>query len=215
MAGRIITITQQKGGSGKTTLTAHLATSLALNHRKKVAFVDTDPQGSLGRWYMTRVENGFDEKTKFGFRTASAWGARFEARALSEDHDLVLIDTPPKMGIDGRTAIEAADLVIVPITPSPVDLWATEPTLEMAVGEKKPIMVVKNRVTARAKINAETDDAVQSMGFTFAKSTIGNRVLFAASMGEGKTIFEKQATGIGAAEVKALSSEILRLLKKL
>ena len=72
------------------------------------------------------------------FRTASAWGARYEAQALAETHDIVVIDTPPKMGVDGRPAIETADLVVIPVAPSPVDLWATEPTIEMTRGEKKP-----------------------------------------------------------------------------
>ncbi|MGI9400055.1 MAG: AAA family ATPase, partial [Rhizobiaceae bacterium] len=136
MPGRIITIAQQKGGSGKTTLSLNLAAALSANGRT-VAILDTDPQGSLGRWFMSRCERRGDETPDLGFRTASAWGARYEARELAKNYDYVLIDTPPKMGVDGRPAIEVADLIIVPVSPSPLDLWATEPTLELAKGEKK------------------------------------------------------------------------------
>ena len=136
MTGKIITVTQQKGGSGKTTLAAHIAVACAQNRKLKTAILDTDPQGSLGRWFMTRKENANGSGPDMTFRTASAWGARYEAQPLAEDHDIVVIDTPPKMGVDGRPAIETADLVVIPVAPSPFDLWATEPTIEMTRGEK-------------------------------------------------------------------------------
>ena len=103
MAGRIITVAQQKGGSGKTTLTANLAVAL----RRKgftVAVLDTDPQGSLGRWFMERLQ-AVGEDGGLEFSTSSAWGASYEGEKLKRRFDVVLIDTPPKIESDLRPAL--------------------------------------------------------------------------------------------------------------
>src|SRR5690606_38069785 len=110
----IITLAQQKGGSGKTTLAAHLAVAAALTGRS-VAILDVDPQGSLGTWFEARETRLGEGATRLTFRTASGWGARREAKALARDHDLVIIDTPPKSDLDIRSAFEVADLVVVPL----------------------------------------------------------------------------------------------------
>ncbi|MGI9464027.1 MAG: ParA family partition ATPase [Aestuariivirgaceae bacterium] len=209
MTGKIITVTQQKGGSGKTTLAAHLAVAISRLHYKSVAIVDTDPQGSLGRWFMARAERTNGAGAEIGFRTASAWGARYEAQGLAKDYDIVIIDTPPKMGVDGRPAIETADLVVVPVAPSPVDLWATEPTIEMATGAKKPTIMVLNRANARARLTGEMAQALEEMGATAARTMIGNRVIFASSMGHGSTVLEAQSSGLAAEEIGDVTHEVM------
>ena len=166
MTPKVITIAQQKGGTGKTTLAVHLALAFIKYHNLKVAIIDTDPQGSLGKWFMIRSEI----KIKNGdltFKTASLWGAQYESKILKQTNDIIIIDTPPKIEADARPAIEASDLVLIPISPSPVDFWATEPIIEIA------------------KI---------------------------ASMGEGKTVIEKQRKGKAAQEIKELSKEIYSTL---
>lgn len=208
MAGKIITIAQQKGGSGKTTIAANLAVALTAKG-KRVAILDTDPQGSLGRWLMVRRDAFGDTATGLGFRTASAWGARYEARELLREHDLVIIDTPPKMGVDGRPAIEAADLVIIPVTPSQVDLWATEPTIELATAENKPVMLVLNRASARTRITGEMRALLDQMDGKVAGTIIGNRVAFAEAMGTGLGVIERQPSRPAAREIDALAKEVL------
>lgn len=136
MAGRIITLAQQKGGSGKTTIAAHLAVAF-VRQGGSVALLDVDPQGSLGEWFEARERGLGEEATGMTFRTASGWGARREARSLARDFDFVIVDTPPKSDSEARPAIEAADLVAVPIQPTPVDLWATQPTLALIAGERR------------------------------------------------------------------------------
>lgn len=211
MPGSVITITQQKGGSGKTTLAAHLAVAFARLAGKRVALLDTDPQGSLGRWFMARAEHL--AAPDLAFRTASAWGARYEAQGLAKDHDIVIIDTPPRMGIDGRPAIETARLAVIPVSPSPVDLWATEPTLEMVRAQGKPALMVLNRVNARARLTAEMIAALQALGAATAATHIGNRVILAAAMGDGGTVFERQPSGPAAGEIAALAAEVLGMFE--
>lgn len=207
MAGKIVTIAQQKGGSGKTTIAANLAVALSARGQR-VAILDTDPQGSLGRWLMNRREAFGDTVHELGFRTASAWGARYEARELLREHDLVIIDTPPKMGVDGRPAIEVADLIIIPVTPSQVDLWATEPTIELAGAEKKPVMLVLNRASTRTRITGEVRQLLDQMEGRVADIIVGNRVAFAEAMGTGLGVIERQPSRPAAKEIDALASEV-------
>lgn len=209
MAGHIITVAQQKGGAGKTTVAANLALGFAASRR--VAILDTDPQGSLGRWFMIRRER-LGDKAKLGFRTASAWGARFEAQELLKTHDLVVIDTPPKMGMDGRPSIECANLVIVPVTPSRVDLWATEPTLALSAQEKKATLIVFNRVVNRSRLTADMMKDAGGLGSRVAQSTLGNRILFAETLGDGEGVTERAPGGAAAGEIAALVAEIDGLL---
>ena len=120
MLSKVITISQQKGGTGKTTLAVHLALAFIKFHNFKVAIVDTDPQGSLGKWFMVRSEKKIPNDN-LTFKTASLWGAQYESKTLKKDHEVVIIDTPPKIESDARPAIEASDLVLIPMTPSHVD----------------------------------------------------------------------------------------------
>ncbi len=210
MAGKIISIAQQKGGSGKTTLAAHLAVAGSLRKSgNSVAILDTDPQGSLGQWYLKRCETLGDDNVGLELRTASAWGAKLEARNLAKTHDLVIIDTPPKADWDCRPAMDAADLVVIPILPSPVDLWATAPTVETAAKQKATCLVVLNRAVARARLTGESLDAMQKLDAPVAKAQFGNRVAFAGCMGTGKTVLESGGAGPARAEAQALADEVL------
>jgi len=208
MVGKIVTVAQQKGGSGKTTIAAHLAIAL-VRLGKSVAILDVDPQGSLGEWFEARERRVGEGRTGIGFRTASGWGARREASRLAREHDVVVVDTPPKSDLESRPAIEAADLVAVPIQPTPVDVWASAATLTIAAKERSPALLILNRVPARASLTDEIMVDIYALGAVVAEARLGNRVAFAASMGKGSTVLETAPTSKGALEAEALAREIL------
>jgi chromosome partitioning protein len=213
MPGRVISITQQKGGTGKTTIAAHLAVTLAARGNP-IAVLDVDPQGSLGEWFEARERTLGEDNAGITFRTASGWGAKREAKSLARDHAMVIIDTPPKSDLEARHAIGAADLVAVPLQPSPIDLWATEATLEMVAKEGKRPLLILNRVPPNANLTSEMLRVIEGLGPAAAKTQLGNRVAFAECMGRGSTINETDPENKGAAEILALAKEIIRRLSR-
>jgi len=212
MLSKVITISQQKGGSGKTTLAVHLALAFIKYHNLKVAVIDTDPQGSLGKWFMIRTEKKVSNDN-LTFKTASLWGAQYESKTLKKDHDIVIIDTPPKIESDARPSIESADLVLIPIAASHVDFWATGAIVEIAKKANKKILIQINRSSQRSKLITKTNEFIKSLNLSATKTIIGNRQIFAASMGEGKTAIEKQKKSNAVEEIKQLSEQILSEVK--
>ena len=208
MLSKVITIAQQKGGTGKTTLSVHLALAFIKYHNLKVAIIDTDPQGSLGKWFMIRTEKKVSNDG-LTFKTASLWGAQYEAKTLKTDHDIVIIDTPPKIESDARPSIEAADLVLIPMAASHVDFWATGAIVDIAKQANKKILIQINRSNQRSKLIDKTNDFIKSLNLTSTKTIIGNRQIYTSSMGEGKTAVEKQKKGSAVEEIKNLSEQII------
>ncbi len=210
MAGKVICIAQQKGGAGKTTLCAHLAVAWA-KARKSVAVIDIDPQQSLAMWHELRAEQLGENDTSLTMEQVTGWRTRTAVDRLKQEHDVVVIDSPPHAETEAKIAVRAADLVVVPVQPSPMDVWATRPTLDMAASEKTPALLVYNRVPPRAKLTEAILARVkQDFDVKPAKQTVGNRVAFAASLNEGRTSLETAPSSLASREVRALAKEILR-----
>ena len=130
----VITVAQQKGGAGKTTLAANLAAALA--PRRRVAVLDIDPQRSLARWHALRAARG--GAAPVGLSDVSGWRLAAELDRMRRFHDVLIVDSPPQIDTDARLAVRGADLVLVPLQPSPPDLWAAEGTLALAAAERRP-----------------------------------------------------------------------------
>ncbi len=209
MTARIFTIAQQKGGAGKSTLAAHLALAWSLK-RKSVALIDIDPQQSLGAWYAARQKTLGNDATGITFEAVTGWRAAGMVEKLAASHDYVLIDSPPHADTDARVAVRAADLVIIPVQPSPLDVWATLPTLELASKEKTSVLLVLNRVPPRANLTAQMITKLGGYPVSVAKSMIGNRVVFAEAMATGRTAQETKGSSIAAREIRALANELTK-----
>lgn len=205
--GHVITIAQQKGGSGKTTLAANLAVALSRAGRS-IALIDTDPQGSLGRWFMLRAETMGDPGMDFA--TASAWGVSYETGKLRKSHDIVIVDTPPKADADLRPALRAADLVLVPVAASHVDLWATEGVLDLVAREGGRALIVLNRIKAGTRLAEEIATAAAAAA-AIAEAQLGQRIAYAETLGQGRSVSEAGRSA-AATEIAALMEEITALL---
>ncbi|MDX1974216.1 MAG: ParA family partition ATPase [Rickettsiales bacterium] len=203
---KVITIAQQKGGAGKTTVATHVA--VALNQKgNRVAVIDIDPQGSLGYWHRIREEKFGEGYTGLTFASLSGWRVASEVARLRKTHDYIVVDSPPHTETEARTAIRSADLIIIPVQPSPTDLWATKATLELAKAERIPVRVVLNRVPANSRLATVIAAELPEL----SENTIGNRVLFASSLMEGRTATEMEPNSLAAKEIKGLVKEILAL----
>ena len=204
---RIITIAQQKGGAGKTTLAAHLAVAWS-GVGRRVALVDVDPQASLSHWATLRRAARADGGLGFTLVQIGGWRLALEIERLLREHDVILIDSPPHAETEARIAIRAAGLVVVPVQPSPMDVWATKPTVEIARAEKRPAILVLNRVPPRTRLAAEMAKTLGESEVNLARATIGNRTAFAASLAAGLGVTEFDPGSDAAAEVEALAAEL-------
>jgi len=211
MTATIITIAQRKGGAGKTTLAAHLGVALA-NAGHVVGLIDTDPQASLAQWHERREERLGHPDTTLDFAAVTGWRAAAEIASLARDNEILLIDSAASTDLETRSAVRCAGLVLVPVQPSPVDVWATLPTLDVAQQEGVPALLVLNRVPARALLTAAMRERLSDYDVGLAQSGIGNRVALAAAFAEGKGVAESAHASLAAAEIASLASEVLQLL---
>ena len=206
MVAKLITVAQQKGGAGKTTLAIHLATAFALQGRS-VCLVDIDPQGSVAAWGALReARRGQDDALQVV--AVAGWRAGSELDRRKRSCDIVIIDSPPHAEAEAKLAIRAADLALIPVQLTPLDRWAATVTIDLARKERVPILLVPNRVTARNRLADTVRAELEAEGLPVAASGLGNRTVFAASLGEGAGVGESAPGSVAAAEIDALAAEI-------
>lgn len=205
----ILVLASQKGGSGKTTLSGHLAVEAQNAGVGPVALIDTDPQGSLSQWWNARAasEPLFAKVGLFELGEALDHLSRSGIR-------LAVIDTPPAITESISYVIGHADLVILPTRPSPHDLRAVGATVDIADRHGKPVLFVVNAATPRARITGEAAVALSQHG-TVAPVTIHQRIDFAASMVDGRTVGEVTAKSASAKEISDLWIYVQNRLSRL
>jgi chromosome partitioning protein len=194
----VLVLASQKGGSGKTTLSGHLAVEADKAGIGPVALIDTDPQGSLAQWWNAR-EAPTPHFAQVGVLELDEALDHLEKAGMK----LVVIDTPPAITGSISRVVAHADLVLVPTRPSPHDLRAVGATVDIAEKHDKPLVFVVNGATARARITGEAAVALSQHG-TVAPITLHHRVDFAASMTDGRTVGEAAPKSASSKEVRDL-----------
>ena len=180
----VLVLASQKGGSGKTTLSGHLAVEADQAGIGPVALIDTDPQGSLSHWWNARAMSS-PHFAKVGLHDLGTALAQLQGSGVK----LAVIDTPPAITDAISQVVAHADLVVIPTRPSPHDLRAVGATVDIVERHNKPLVFVVNGATARARITGEAAVALSQHG-TVAPITLHHRVDFAASMVDGRTVGE-------------------------
>ena len=205
---RVLAFASQKGGSGKTTLTGHLAVQAERAGHGPVVLIDIDPQGSLTDWWNERT----DEEPAFAQTTVSRLAADLEI-LRQQGFKLAMIDTPPAITMAIQSVIQVAELIVVPTRPSPHDLRAVGATVDMCARAGKPLIFVVNAATPKARITAEATLALSQHG-TVAPTIIHQRTDFAVSMIDGRTVMELDSKSKSAAEIEALWTYVCDRLEK-
>ena len=209
---KVVAVAQQKGGAGKTMLTAQLAVALAEGAR--VAVLDIDPQGSLTLWGKLRA-TAPRAGAQLTIAAISGWRLSTELDKLKAAHDLVLIDTPPVIDTDARRAIRAADLVLIPLNPAPPDLWAAEGTLKLAAEEKRAAVLVFNRAPAASRLRKRMEAEIAARGLRLMEVSLGNRAAYANAFADGLGVTEtggSAAASPASNEIRALAACLMRWL---
>ena len=210
MRPAVVTVAQQKGGAGKTTLVIQLATALT-GMGRKVALVDIDPQGSLTGWMRLR-EHRQREAPALRFSMIGGWRLGVELDRLRREAGVILVDTPPHTDADAKGAIRAADLVLVPCQPSPLDVWASKGTVDQAAKERRRTALVLNRVPPRGRSVEEARAAIAELGVEALASELGNRQAFLASVAQELGVLESEPRSVAADEARALAGDVVRRL---
>ncbi|MFL9500169.1 ParA family partition ATPase [Rhodopseudomonas palustris] len=207
----IVALLNQKGGVGKTTLATHLAGELA-TASTRVTVIDADPQGSALDWSQRRAENGLPRL--FGVIGLPRETLHVEVPDIARGVDHVVIDGPPRVTALARSAILAADLVLIPVQPSPYDVWASAEIVAL-FGEAKlfkphlrAAFVVNRRIVGT--IIGRDVRAALPEGLPALAADIHQRVVFAESVATGRLARELEPDGTAAREIAAVTAEIAR-----
>lgn len=217
MSAKVITVCNQKGGSGKTTVSMQLAGSLA--HRgHKVLVVDADPQGTATRWAASAEDETHFPASVVGLSAASTKVHR-EVKKFVDDYDFIIIDCPPAADSPvPQSALLIADVALVPIIPSPLDLWASvgiRKVIESVMGVNevlKPRLVV-NQCQPNTKLAKEVLEVLPHFGIELMKTQLGQRTVYRQSAVFGQTVHNFGKDAIQAiTEIDALTDEVLDLV---
>jgi chromosome partitioning protein len=209
----IVAFLNQKGGVGKTTLALHLAGEWARQGRR-VTLIDADSQGSALDWSQQRAREGLPRL--FGVIGLARDTLHREAPEMARDVDHVVIDGPPRVAGLMRSALLAADLLLIPVLPSPFDGWASAEMLTL-LGEARiyrPGLAARfllNRCAARTIIARETAEALVDHDPPLLTATIGQRVAFANAARAGRLVAEIDEEAAATLDIAALAAEIGRI----
>ncbi len=204
----ILVVANQKGGCGKTTTAVNLAG--AFSHRgMDVLLVDSDPQGSAMKWRGLATDS-----FPVGVIALPMPILDQEIPKLAKKYDLVVVDTPPGMENITRSALVVADLAIIPLQPSPLDLWSGTDIVALVrraqqINPRLVIRLLLNRKVQGTRLSRESEDALKEFPFPLFETSIHQRIALAEAVTAGRTILDFFPDGPSASEYRALVEEII------
>lgn len=194
----VIVLASQKGGVGKTTLAAHLGIAVEAAGDGPAVLIDTDPQGSLAAWWNVRAA----DSPALAPTTIAELPEKLAALAAA-GYAVAIIDTPPAITGAIRAVVATADLVLIPTRPSPHDLRAVGSTVELVQAEAKAFAFAVTQAKPNARLTVQAVAALSAHG-AVAPAIVHDRVDYAGSMIDGRTVQETDAKGRSAAEMAEL-----------
>lgn len=208
----IISVLNLKGGSGKSTLSTNLSVAFSLDN-KRVLLVDTDTQGTSLRWAGERPE----ENTKVNVISIPDPGAlKKQIKGFVSDYDVIILDGAPQLDIISSTSIAVSELVLIPVSPSPYDVWATENIVQRVMSAREVFPDLKayfviNRDNPRTLLSKDTEEALNALDLPIFKTKVHNRIAYADSALSGLSVLEWSDTK-AKEETNALYEELKTLL---
>jgi chromosome partitioning protein len=218
MTAKVIAVVNQKGGAGKTTLSMNLAGSFA-NRGHKVLVVDADPQGTATRWAASADDEKLFPASVVGLSAANTKVHR-EVKKLIEDYDWIIIDCPPAADSPvPQSALLIADLAVVPLIPSPLDMWAAVGIREVihnvsGINEGLKARLVFNQYQSNTSLAKEAIEILSQFGIETCNTHIGSRQAYRQS-----AVFGHSVHGFGSKakeaidEIENLTDELLKVLE--
>ena len=203
----IISFVNQKGGVGKTTTAINLASSLARKNNRLV-LIDADPQGSATTWH------GIEGNQAFEILHHSGELARADIESMEVAYDYVIVDAPPAVDDKTEAVLSASHLVIMPVTPSSLDLWSCKDTLDM-MGESEAgqaslkVRLLINRKIPGTRVGREVRQALEEFGAPVLETELCQRVAYIDAMKYGVSVMQFAPGSKAANEIEQLCDEIL------
>lgn len=217
MRAKIIAVVSEKGGPGKSTSSTNLSSCLKVKHGLKVLLVDYDPQGSASNWAASR-DKGENDPGVIPVVSIGANLAR-DLPAIASGYDVVVIDGKPALDALMTAALKVADLVIIPVQPSPYDIWATEPTIalvrerqELADGRPLAVTLVSQAIPG-TRLAGAIRDQLESYGLPVLAAQTCKRQAYIKGVAAGESVMDLPASDPARQEIEAVTTEVLALLE--
>lgn len=204
---KVVALLARKGGTGKTTIAIHLA-CIAQAEGRRVLFFDLDPQRSLSAWWQSRSAD-----TPGLAETDARRLPALLAAAEVEGYDLAIIDTPPAISFATAQVAELADLAVIPLRPSILDIYAVESTVLVVQASKTPALLVLNacmagREAGEASSTIEARTALQGLGVPVADASLAQRMDYTRALNGGEAVNEFAPSSRAAAEMARLWADV-------